>query len=143
MWAGLIALAAALAAAAAVSMLRRRQAGRLRAAAGGAVVSATDLGSELGQRATLVQFSTQFCARCPATRTLLAQLAGGLDGVAHVEIDAAARPDLARRMRVQTTPTVLVLGPDGTVAQRASGEPRRAELVAALSQLDVTHQMDR
>lgn len=132
---GLIAVIAAVILASAVGLLRRRQAGRLRPSADGSVVSATDLGAELGRRATLVQFSTKFCSRCPQTRVLLLGIADTFDGVTHVEIDAAARPDLARRMRIQTTPTVLVLGPDGAVARRSSGEPRKAELIEALEQV--------
>jgi hypothetical protein len=34
-------------------------------------------------------------------------------GVSHVEVDAAERLDLVRRLRINSTPTVLVLGPDG------------------------------
>ncbi len=57
------------------------------------------------------------------------------DGVAHVEIDAAARLDLARRLHVASTPTVLVLGPDGAVVKRAVGQPRKADVIAALGNL--------
>jgi hypothetical protein len=55
-----------------------------------------------------------------------------VDGVNHVEIDAAARLDLVRRLRINSTPTVLVLGPDGAIVRRASGLPRKADVVAAL-----------
>ena len=54
------------------------------------------------------------------------------DGVTHVEIDAAARMDLVRRLRINSTPTVLVLGPDGAVVKRAVGLPRKADVIAAL-----------
>ena len=50
----------------------------------------------------------------------------------HVEIDAADRLDLVRRLRINSTPTVLVLGPDGVIAQRATGLPRQADVIAAL-----------
>jgi hypothetical protein len=52
--------------------------------------------------------------------------------VTHVEIDAAARLDLVRRLRINSTPTVLVLGPDGAVVTRATGLPRKADVIAAL-----------
>jgi hypothetical protein len=55
-----------------------------------------------------------------------------VDGVSHVEVDAAERLDLARRLRINSTPTVLVLGPDGAVATRAVGVPRQADVIAAL-----------
>ena len=96
------------------------------------VLTEADLGGRLGRQATLVQFSTAFCAPCRPTRQILAQVAGMTDGVTHVEIDAAARLDLVRRLRINSTPTVLVLGPDGAVVKRAAGLPRKADVIAAL-----------
>ena len=55
-----------------------------------------------------------------------------VDGVTHVEVDAAARLDLVRRLRISSTPTVLVLGPDGAIVKRAVGLPRKADVIAAL-----------
>lgn len=145
---GLIALAAVLAAATVLGLVLRRRAGRFRATPGGAeagaaaaagagaaradVLTEADLGGPLGRRATLVQFSTAFCAPCRPTRQILAQVADTVDGVAHVEVDAAARLDLVRRLRVSSTPTVLVLDPAGAVVKRAAGLPRRADVIAAL-----------
>src|SRR5262245_42208526 len=91
-----------------------------------------DLGAALGNRATLVQFSSAFCAPCRATRQILGDVAGMVDGVAHVEIDAESRLDLVRRLDVRRTPTTLVLGPDGQITHRASGQPRKADVIAAL-----------
>ena len=134
---GLIALVAALVLACAVGLALRRRAGRFRtgpAAAGPAaeVLTEADLGGPLGRQATLVQFSTAFCAPCRPTRQILAQVADTVDGVTHVEIDAASRLDLVRRLRINSTPTVLVLGPDGAVVKRAVGQPRKADVIAAL-----------
>jgi thioredoxin-like negative regulator of GroEL len=97
------------------------------------VLTAADLGAPLGKQATLVQFSTEFCAYCGPTRDLLAEVAQSRDGVALIEIDAARRLDLARRLNVLSTPTVFVLAPDGSIAGRASGQPRRADVLAAVS----------
>jgi thiol-disulfide isomerase/thioredoxin len=159
---GIIALVAALVAATALGLGLRWRAGRFRTArsgpsrlsrppatgpasaartpkppqpappAGTDVLTEADLGSSLGRQATLVQFSTAFCAPCRPTRQILAQVAGMTDGVTHVEIDAADRLDLVRRLRINSTPTVLVLGPDGAVVKRAAGLPRKADVIAAL-----------
>lgn len=99
----------------------------------GSVLTAADLGASLGDRATLVQFSTDFCAYCGPTRELLAEVARSRDGVALVEIDASRRMDLARRLNVFSTPTVFVLAADGSIARRASGQPRKADVLAAVS----------
>ncbi len=98
----------------------------------GTVLTPDDLGAPLGERATLVQFSTEFCTYCGPTRELLTEIAGNADGVAFVEVDAAARMDLTRRLGVLATPTILVLDPDGVIAQRASGRPRKPEVLAAV-----------
>lgn len=95
-------------------------------------LSADDLGAPLGERATLVQFSTAFCAPCRATKRTLDEVAAMVEGVAHVEIDAEAHLDLVRRLKVLRTPTVLVLDAEGHVVRRASGAPRKADVVAAL-----------
>ncbi|MDT0546337.1 MULTISPECIES: thioredoxin family protein [Streptomyces] len=95
-------------------------------------LGAAELDAALGERATLVQFSSAFCQPCRATRGILAEVAGMVDGVAHVEIDAEARLDLVRRLGVVRTPTVLVLDADGRVVRRATGQPRKADVIAAL-----------
>jgi len=58
-----------------------------------------------------------------------------VEGVQHVEIDAESRLDLVRRLNVLSTPTVLVLGPDGEIARKATGPPRKADVIAAVGQL--------
>ena len=105
------------------------------AAPTGPGLTTADLGAPLGARATLVQFSTAFCAPCRATRQVLADVAAMTDGIAHVEIDAESHLDLVRRLDVRRTPTVLVLGPDGRIARRASGQPRKADVIAALGEV--------
>jgi thiol-disulfide isomerase/thioredoxin len=132
MAAGVMVLGAVLVLATASGFAWRRRDGRMRESAVPRLTEA-DLGRPLGARATLLQFSSAFCAPCRATRQLLADVAGRSDGVAHVEVDVATRMDLARQLDIRRTPTVLVLGPQGQVTRRASGLPRRAEVVAALA----------
>jgi thiol-disulfide isomerase/thioredoxin len=143
--AGLIALIAALGVSAASGLIWRQRNGTMRPPRppvgpaappdGQPAVTSDDLGAPLGSRATLVQFSTAFCAPCRATRRILAEVAGMVDGVTHVEIDAESRLDLVRSFDVRRTPTVLVLGPDGRIATRASGQPRKADVIAALGEV--------
>jgi thiol-disulfide isomerase/thioredoxin len=139
---GVIVALAVLVAASAFGMGWKARNGRMRPAdadgADGApsgTLTEDELGRPLGGRATLVQFSSAFCAPCRATRVILADVAGMVDGVTHVEIDAESRLDLVRRLDIRRTPTVLLLGPDGRVAQRASGQPRKADVIAALGQV--------
>ena len=98
----------------------------------GTVLTSDRLGQALGAKATLVQFSSAFCAPCRATRRILADVAGMTEGVAHVEIDAESRLDLVRELNVLRTPTVLVLAGDGRIVRRASGQPRKPDVIAAI-----------
>ncbi len=136
-------LLGALTATAAVALLLRRRDGRFAATSAAAPdapaddrerVDPSDLGAPLGERATLVQFSSSFCSPCRATRVLLADVVRSVPGVAHVEVDAESNLALVRRHHVLRTPTVLVLGPGGEVVQRASGVPRREQVLTALAQ---------
>ncbi|WP_326600449.1 TlpA family protein disulfide reductase [Streptomyces sp. NBC_01803] len=132
---GLVVCVAVLAVAGAFGLWRRRRDGRLgmRDRDGGRRLDAAVIGAErLGRRATLVQFSTAFCQPCRATRRTLSEVAEMVEGVVHVEIDAEARLDLVRELGIVRTPTVLVLDAAGTVVRRASGQPRRADVFAAL-----------
>lgn len=128
-----VALAAVVVVAVAAGVWRRRTDGRVRVAAAGEVLGPAELRAPLGERATLVQFSTDFCQPCKAAHRVLAASAAGTPGVAHVEVDAAVREDLVRRFGVRRTPTLLVLDRDGQVVRRAAGVPVAAELDAALA----------
>ena len=116
-------LVCAVAVCALVAGILRRRAGRVRVVTDGAVLSAADVGQPLGTAATLVQFSTATCAPCRTVRRLLDEQAAADPGVAHLEVDAERRLDLARRFHVLRTPTVLVLDAGGRVTARFSGVP--------------------
>ncbi|UMG91139.1 thioredoxin family protein [Nocardioides sp. TF02-7] len=85
-----------------------------------------------GERATLVQFSSAFCAPCRATRVVLADVARREPGVEHVEVDAEQHLELVRALDVRRTPTTLVLDGAGAEVGRAAGAPRREQVLAAL-----------
>ena len=91
------------------------------------------LGGPLGALATLVQFSSAFCAPCRATRTLLSTVASDVEGVAHYDIDAESHLELVRALDIRRTPTTLVLDASGRVTARAGGVPRREQVLAAVA----------
>ncbi len=93
------------------------------------------LGHDLGERATLLQFSSAFCAPCRATRRVLGEVAGIVPGVAHVEVDAEQHLDLVRRLGIVRTPTTLVLDAQGREVSRASGAPTKDTVLATLGNL--------
>lgn len=112
----------------------RARNGRIRSLPDGDVLASSDIGTDLGQRATLVQFSSAFCAPCRATRVVLGEVSDQVDGVVHVDIDAESHLELVRRLGIMRTPTVLVLDASGRIVKRASGAPRKADVLAALSE---------
>ena len=151
---GLVVLVVVLAVATAFGVWRLRTEGRLRgtdgrprrtdrmlgragetgpARDGSMSLTSAELGHDLGSRATLVQFSSAFCAPCRAARQVLAHTAGQVDGVRHVEVDAETHLDLIRLLGVTKTPTTFVLDADGRIVRRAVGVPRLPELRAAVN----------
>jgi len=98
-------------------------------------LTAEQIGAALGEKATLVQFSSAFCAPCRATRGLLVDVAGRLDGVETVEVDAESHLDLVRRLGVMRTPTTFVLDSHGAIVTRASGLPTRGHVLATLARI--------
>jgi thiol-disulfide isomerase/thioredoxin len=130
----------------AIGLLARSRAGRVRtvpASPGGparlAATTAASLGvarHALGADVTLVQFSTEYCSRCPGVARSLTALADDLDGdIRHVEIDLTHDAALADRFDVRQTPTVLVLDAAGRPAGRIAGVPRTGELRALIDDL--------
>jgi thiol-disulfide isomerase/thioredoxin len=127
-----------LAASAVFGVLWSRRDGRTRAVpdTAEARLSPEDLAAlgiaSTGRLATLVQFSSAFCAPCRATRRVLGEVAEMVDGVTYAEVDAESNLDAMRRFHVLRTPTVLVLDADRRVVVRASGQPRKADVLAAV-----------
>ena len=149
---GALALAAAVLIALVLGLVHRSRDGRLRPArptppttatpttgtpptAPGLLGELAALGERPGDRATLLQFSSAFCAPCRATRRTLGEIATMVDGVRHVEVDAEAHLDVVRRLGIRKTPTTLVLDAGGREVVRASGQPRKADVLAALGQV--------
>ena len=102
------------------------------------VLADTSYGGQLGERATLLQFSSAFCAPCRATRRILGDVATIVPGVRHVEVDAEHHLDLVRRLGILRTPTTLVLDPHGRELSRAAGVPRKEQVLQALVGPDTT-----
>ncbi|RLP83018.1 thioredoxin [Mycetocola lacteus] len=86
----------------------------------------------LGPAATVVQFSTEVCARCPGTKRLLTALTEEREGVNFVHVDVTHNPALASRFNLLQTPTVLVLDGAGRTSARLSGTIARESMIAEL-----------
>jgi thiol-disulfide isomerase/thioredoxin len=128
-------LGAVLVATTVAGLVWSRRQGRLRTvpAADSLLPTLYELGEAAGERATLLQFSSAFCAPCRATKRVLADVAASVPGVRHVEVDAESHLEVVRRLNIVKTPTTLVLDAEGRVRQRAAGQPRKEQILAALA----------
>ncbi len=102
---------------------------------GDSVVAGTPWTGELGERATLLQFSSAFCAPCRATRRVLSDVADTTPGVRHIDVDAEHHLDVVRRLGVMRTPTTLILDDSGRELGRATGVPSGEQVLAVLIRL--------
>lgn len=114
----------------------QRRPNRVRRDVSHEVVDPRRLGAKsLGESATLLQFSTEMCTRCPGVHRMLAQTAAAHPGVLHLDVDLTHRPDIARHFHVLQTPTTLVLDRDGVIRTRLGGVPGRDVLDLELTRL--------
>jgi thiol-disulfide isomerase/thioredoxin len=99
----------------------------------GPKLTAAIVGSELGSRATMVQFSSAFCTPCRATKVLLEDLVKTMPDVRYAHVDAESHLELVRKLDIRSTPTTLFLNGAGVEVGRAMGTPKRAQVHAALA----------
>ena len=117
---GVIALVAV---ATTIGLLLRTRKGRVRELAGTERLEPATLGVErFGTAGTVVQFSTEFCSRCPGVRRLLSQQVDAVPRVAFVHLDLTHEPELAARFNVLQTPTILFIDAAGRPSARLSGQ---------------------
>ncbi|GIF71825.1 thioredoxin family protein [Asanoa siamensis] len=92
------------------------------------------LGVDPATPVTLLQFSSAFCAPCRVTRRVLADVAGLVDGVTHLEVDAESHLDAVRALDIWRTPTTLIVA-GGRIVSRAGGVPAKPQVLAAIAPL--------
>jgi thioredoxin-like negative regulator of GroEL len=98
-------------------------------------VKAQEIGSELGESATVLQFSSAFCTPCRATRSILSSVIAHYPKIKHVEVDAEGNLELVRRLDIRQTPTTLFLNAAGKEIARAVGAPKRDQVINALAKI--------
>lgn len=117
-------------------LIYRRRQGRARIVDSPDIVDPALLGADrLGSDATLVQFSTEICSRCPGVRRVLSGIAASREGVRYVDVDLTHRPDLAQHFRVLQIPTTLVLDRRGAIRTRFGGTLERSAVETELTRL--------
>ena len=99
----------------------------------GPKLSAAIVGTELGSRATMVQFSSAFCTPCRATKALLEDMVKSMPDVRYAHIDAESHLELVSELDIRSTPTTLFLNGAGVEVGRAMGTPKRTQVQAAIA----------
>lgn len=132
---GLEILVASLVVASIFGIYRAKTDGHVKAKSEAHIWSTHNCNIDLGEKATLLQFSSSFCQPCRATKLLLSDVAISIPGVAHVEINAEEHLPLVRELGINRTPTTLILDKSGTIRGKASGLPKRSEVLESLEQI--------
>ena len=96
-------------------------------------ISQGEFAGSYGRRATILQFSTTFCTQCRAAKSLIADVIKNQSDIAYVEIDAESNLELVRRVDIRSTPTTLFLDSAGFEIARATGAPKRDQLIKVIS----------
>lgn len=91
--------------------------------------------TEFGKKATLMQFSTEYCGQCPGVRRSLSQLEYRHGSLLYIDVDITDRLDLAAHFSISQTPTVFILDGLGEIKFRIGGVPKSAIIRAELEKL--------
>jgi len=105
--------------------------GKLKATRAGKPVTA------FGNKATLLQFSTEVCSICVQTAKYYQELESKNPDLSHIEVDLTDRMDLAAHFNVMQTPTTLILDRNGKVQARIGGAPKINVIQQELEKLEI------
>jgi glutaredoxin len=73
--------------------------------------------------AEVLLFTTQLCSKCPQVRKNLQA-----KGILYAEIDITNRLDLASKLQIRQTPTILVINREGQIKSRLSGSISKSDI---------------
>ena len=98
-------------------------------------ISEGEFAGKYGSRLTILQFSTTFCSSCRAAKALIKDVVKDQSDIAYLEIDAESNLDLVRKVDIKSTPTTLFLDKAGFEIARATGAPKRDQLIKVVASL--------
>ena len=89
----------------------------------------------LGKKATILQFKTEFCSVCPGVKRQINELIKHDTDIAFYEIDAIEKIELAKKLHVKSSPTILFFSEDGLEEGRIIGVPKKNEVKNTLEKI--------
>jgi hypothetical protein len=88
-----------------------------------------------GKKATILQFKTEYCSICPGVKRQINELIKNDAGISFYEIDAVERIDLAKKLHVKSSPTILFFNEAGLEEGRIIGAPKKDHLRNTLEKI--------
>ena len=98
-------------------------------------ISEAEFAGTYGKRVTILQFSTTFCSQCRAAKALISDVVKDQSDISYLEIDAESNLALVRKVDVRSTPTTIFLDRAGFEIARATGAPKRDQLIKVIASL--------
>jgi thiol-disulfide isomerase/thioredoxin len=98
-------------------------------------ISEAEFAGRYGSRITILQFSTTFCSQCRAAKALISDVVKDQSDISYLEIDAESNLALVRKVDVRSTPTTIFLDRGGFEIARATGAPKRDQLLKVIASL--------
>jgi thiol-disulfide isomerase/thioredoxin len=98
-------------------------------------ISEAEFVGSYGKRVTILQFSTTFCSQCRAAKSLISDVVKDQSDISYLEIDAESNLALVRKVDVGSTPTTIFLDRAGFEIARATGAPKRDQLIKVIASL--------
>ena len=98
-------------------------------------ISEAEFAGRYGSRVTILQFSTTFCSQCRAAKALISDVVKDQSDISYLEIDAESNLALVRKVDVRSTPTTIFLDRGGFEIARATGAPKRDQLLKVIASL--------
>ncbi|MFM8922136.1 MAG: thioredoxin family protein [Candidatus Nanopelagicaceae bacterium] len=96
-------------------------------------ITKSEIETELGQRVTIVQFSSAFCSPCKATAAIISALIKDMSDVTYVQIQSEENLALIEKFDIKSTPTVIFFNSFGMEVGRATGTPTNDQVLAAIA----------
>jgi thiol-disulfide isomerase/thioredoxin len=98
-------------------------------------ISEAEFAGSYGKRVTILQFSTTFCSQCRAAKALISDVVKDQSDISYLEIDAESNLALVRKVDVRSTPITIFLDRAGFEIARATGAPKRDQLLKVIASL--------
>ena len=96
-------------------------------------IGKSEIGIDLGDRVTIVQFSSAFCSPCKATAAIITNLIKEMNDVVYVQIKSEENLNLIEKFDIKSTPTVIFFNRMGMEVGRAVGTPTNQQVLAAIA----------